>query len=168
MGNWNKKVCSCVKKCYVIVNSITEKEFLMLKGIPEIIPPELLKILAEMGHGDEIVISDAHFPAYSISDKVVHVGSVPSPEMLKAILKLMELDQYVEKPVMLMQVVPGDEADPEFLDEIHSVLGKDSSRIEYIERFAFYERAKRSYAVAVTGEKRKYGNIIVKKGVTLP
>lgn len=140
----------------------------MLKGIPEIIPPELLKILAEMGHGDEIVFSDAHFPAYSICPKVVHPGIVSSPEMLEAVLKLIELDQYVENPVMLMQVVPGDEADPGFREELYKVLGKDSSRIEYIERFAFYERAKKAYAVVVTGEKRKYGNIIVKKGVTMP
>ncbi|MBR2906111.1 MAG: fucose isomerase, partial [Lentisphaeria bacterium] len=82
--------------------------------------------------------------------------------------KLIELDQYVDNPVMLMQPVPGDEVDPALLREIKSVLGKDASRIEYIERFAFYERAKKAFAVVVTGEKRKYGNIIVKKGVTMP
>ena len=140
----------------------------MLKGVPEIIPPALLKILDEMGHGDELVISDAHFPAYSVHPKVVHVGIVPSPAMLEAVLKLIELDQYVENPVSLMAPVPGDEVDPQLLAEIRSVLGKDASRIEYIERFAFYERAKKTFAVVVTGEKRKYGNIIVKKGVTMP
>ncbi len=140
----------------------------MLKGVPEIIPPALLKVLAEMGHGDEIVISDAHFPACSICPNTIHLGIVPSPEMLDAVLKLVELDQYVDNPVMLMQPVSGDEVDPELLQEIKSVLGKDASRIEYIERFAFYERAKKAYAVVVTGEKRKYGNIIVKKGVTMP
>ncbi|MBP5182078.1 MAG: L-fucose mutarotase [Lentisphaeria bacterium] len=140
----------------------------MLKGVPEIIPPALLKILDEMGHGDELVISDAHFPAYSVHPKVVHVGIVPSPAMLEAVLKLLELDQYVENPVSLMAPVPGDEVDPQLLAEIRSVLGKDASRIEYIERFAFYERAKKTFAVVVTGEKRKYGNIIVKKGVTMP
>lgn len=140
----------------------------MLKGIPQIIPPALLKILAEMGHGDEIVISDAHFPAYSVNQNVVYVGIVPSPRMLEAILKLVELDQYADKPAVLMQPVPGDEVDPELLQEFNSVLGKDASRVEYIERFAFYERAKKAFAVVVTGEKRKYGNIIVKKGVTMP
>ncbi|MBO4304696.1 MAG: L-fucose mutarotase [Lentisphaeria bacterium] len=140
----------------------------MLKGVPEIIPPALLKILDEMGHGDELVISDAHFPAYSVHPKVVHVGIVPSPAMLEAVLKLLELDQYVENPVSLMAPVPGDEVDPQLLAEIRSVLGKDASRIEYIERFAFYERARKTFAVVVTGEKRKYGNIIVKKGVTMP
>ena len=140
----------------------------MLKGIPEIISPDLLKILAQMGHGDEIVISDAHFPAYSICDNVVRADAVSSPAMMTAILKLMELDQYVDQPVMLMEPVPGDAVDPELLGEIKSSLGKDASRIGYIERFAFYERAKKAFAVVVTGECRIYGNIIVKKGVTLP
>ena len=140
----------------------------MLKGVPAIISPDLLKILAQMGHGDEIVISDAHFPAYSISSNVVRADACSSPEMMAAILKLMELDQYVEKPVMMMEPVPGDAVDPELLAEIKNFLGKDSGRIEYIERFAFYERAKKSFAVVVTGENRIYGNIIIKKGVTQP
>ena len=138
----------------------------MLKGVPRIIPPELLKILAQMGHGDELVISDAHFPAHSISGNVVRADAVGSPEMMKAILKLIELDQYVDKPVMLMQPIPGDSVDPELLAEIKGVLGGDESRIDYIERFAFYERAKKSFAVVVSGETRIYGNIIIKKGVT--
>lgn len=138
----------------------------MLKGVPRIIPPELLKILAQMGHGDELVISDAHFPAHSISSNVVRADAVGSPEMMKAILKLIELDQYVDKPVMLMQPVPGDSIDAELLAEIKTALGKDAERIDYIERFAFYERAKKSFAVIVSGETRIYGNIIIKKGVT--
>ena len=140
----------------------------MLKGVPAIIPPELLKVLSEMGHGDEIVISDAHFPACSVNSRVIHVGIVPSPEMLKAFIKLIELDQYVEKPVMMMEPVPGDEIDPDLMKDCKRVLGKDAERIDYIERFAFYERAKKTFAVVVTGEGRKYGNIIVKKGVTMP
>ena len=137
----------------------------MLKGVPRIIPPELLKILAQMGHGDELVISDAHFPAHSISSNVVRADAVGSPEMMKAILKLIELDQYVDKPVMLMQPVPGDSIDAELLAEIEAALGKDAERIDYIERFAFYERAKKSFAVIVSGETRINGNIIIKKGV---
>ena len=141
----------------------------MLKGVPAIIPPELLKVLSEMGHGDEIVISDAHFPACSVNSRVIHVGIVPSPEMLKAFIKLIELDQYVEKPVVMMAPVPGDEVDPELLAECREVLGADDAeRIDFIERFAFYDRAKTAYAVVVTGEQRKYGNILVKKGVTMP
>jgi len=148
--------------------SAKKRKNIMLKGIPEIISPELLKILAQMGHGDEIVLSDAHFPAYSISSNVVRADASSSPEMMAAILKLMELDQYVDKPVMLMEPLPGDAVDPELLSEIKNELGKDADRIGYIERFAFYERAKKSFAVVVTGESRIYGNIIIKKGVTLP
>ena len=140
----------------------------MLKGIPAIISPDLLRILASMGHGDELVISDAHFPAHSISSNVIHADAVTSPAMLEAICKLIELDQYVDKPVMLMQPVPGDQVDPELLGEIKNTLDSDSDRIDYIERFAFYERAKKSFAVVVTGESRIYGNIIIKKGVTMP
>ncbi len=140
----------------------------MLKGIPPVISPDLLKILAEMGHGDELVISDAHFPAYSVNDQVLRADAVSSPELLAAILKLIELDQYVEKPVVMMAPVPGDAVDPEIAAECRAVLGKDADRIDFVERFAFYERTKRAYAVVVSGEGRKYGNILVKKGVTLP
>ena len=140
----------------------------MLKGIPPIISPELLKILAEMGHGDELIISDAHFPAYSVSRQVVRADAVSSPEMMAAILKLIELDQYVEKPVAMMAPVPGDTVDAEIAAECSAVLGKDADRIDYMERFAFYDRAKQAYAVVITGEGRKYGNILIKKGVTLP
>ena len=140
----------------------------MLKGIPPIISPELLKILAEMGHGDELVISDAHFPAYSVSRQVVRADAVSSPEMMAAILKLIELDQYVERPVAMMAPVPGDTVDSEIAAECSYVLGKDADRIDYMERFAFYDRAKQAFAVVITGEGRKYGNILIKKGVTLP
>jgi L-fucose mutarotase len=140
----------------------------MLKGVPAIISPDLLRILACMGHGDELVISDAHFPAHTVSNNVIHADAVTSPTMLEAICKLIELDQYVDKPVMLMQPVPGDQVDPELLGEIKRVLDQNSDRIDYIERFAFYERAKKSFAVVVTGESRIYGNIIIKKGVTMP
>ena len=140
----------------------------MLKGIPLIISPELLKILAEMGHGDELVISDAHFPAYSVSRQVVRADAVSSPEMMAAILKLIELDQYVERPVAMMAPVPGDTVDSGIAAECRAVLGKDADRIDYMERFAFYDRAKRAYAVVITGEARKYGNILIKKGVTQP
>jgi L-fucose mutarotase len=140
----------------------------MLKGVPSIISPDLLAILAQMGHGDELVISDAHFPAYSVNSKVVRVDAASSPEMMKAITKLIELDQYVEKPVMMMAPVPGDSLDPELMAECREILGENADRIDFIERFAFYDRAKTAYAVVVTGESRIYGNIIVKKGVTMP
>ena len=140
----------------------------MLKGVPAIISPDLLAILAQMGHGDELVISDAHFPAYSVNPNVVRVDAATSPELLKAILKLIELDQYVDNPVMMMAPVPGDNLDPELMAEVKEHLGKDADRIDYIERFAFYDRAKEAFAVVVSGESRIYGNIIIKKGVTQP
>lgn len=140
----------------------------MLKGVPSVISPDLLRILAQMGHGDELVISDAHFPAYSISSNVVRIDALTSSEVMEAILKLIELDQYVEKPVVMMQPVPGDEIDPDLMKDCRKVLGKDADRIDYIERFAFYERARKTFAVVLTGEGRKYGNIIIKKGVTMP
>lgn len=140
----------------------------MLKGIPPVISPDLLKILAEMGHGDELVVSDAHFPAYSVNAQVVRADAVSSPAMMAAILQLIELDQYVDKPVVMMAPVEGDAVDPGIAAECCDILGRDAGRIDYIERFAFYERAKRAYAVVVTGEGRKYGNIIIKKGVTMP
>ena len=140
----------------------------MLKGIPAIVSPDLLFLLAQMGHGDELVISDAHFPAYSVNSRVIRVDAASSPALLGAVLKLIELDQYVEKPVAMMAPVPGDSLDPELMAECRSTLGNESERIDFIERFAFYERAKKAFAVVVSGEGRTYGNIIVKKGVTLP
>lgn len=140
----------------------------MLKGIPPVISPDLLKILAEMGHGDELVISDAHFPAYSMNSRVVRADMVSSPDLMAAITKLIELDQYVDKPVMLMQPVPGDEIDPDLMSEIKNNLGGAVERIDFIERNAFYERSKKAFAVVVSGESRIYGNIILKKGVTMP
>lgn len=139
----------------------------MLKGVPAIIHPDFLKILAQMGHGDEIVIADAHFPSYSINSNVVRVDKASSPEIMAAVVKLIELDQYVDKPVMLMEPVPGDTLDPELHSEVISITGSPD-RIDYIERFAFYERAKKAFAVVVSGESRIYGNIILKKGVTMP
>ena len=136
----------------------------MLKGIPAIIHPDFLKILAQMGHGDEIVIADAHFPSYSINSNVVRVDKASSPEIMAAVVKLIELDQYVEKPVVMMAPVPGDTLDPDVEKRYRAALSYDG-KIEQVERYAFYERAKKAYAVVLTGETAKYGNIIIKKGV---
>ena len=138
----------------------------MLKGIPALISPDLLCILAQMGHGDELVISDAHFPAYSVNPRVIRLDAVSSPKVMEAILQLIELDQYVEKPVAMMAPVPGDSLNPELQEECRKILGKNAGRIDYVERFAFYERARKAFAVVVSGESRTYGNIILKKGVT--
>lgn len=116
----------------------------MLKGIPSILSPELLKILMEMGHGDEIIIADGNFPAASHAQRLVRCDGHGVPEVLEAILKLLPLDQYVEKPVALMDVVPGDPIVPVIWDQYKAEIAKYGDvEIEYMERFAFYERAKR-------------------------
>ena len=139
----------------------------MLKGISPIISPELLKILMEMGHGDEICIGDGNFPAASIAQRLVRLDGHGVTEILDAILQLMPLDTYVEAPVSLMQVVPGDPVVPTIWDDYKAVVKKyeGDRKIENIERFAFYEKAKKCYAVVATGETAIYANIILKKGV---
>jgi L-fucose mutarotase len=139
----------------------------MLKNIPEVISPELMKTLMEMGHDDEIVLADGNFPAASIAKRLIRCeGGVP--ELLEAILKFLPLDQYVEHPVALMAVVPGDKVKPTIWEEYRKIIkasGEKFTDFEFVERFAFYERAKNAYAVVATSEKALYANIILKKGV---
>ena len=145
----------------------------MLLGIPKILSPELLKILMEMGHGDELVIADGNFPSSSIAQStptkiLIRADGHNVPELLDAILKFFPLDQYVEKPAGLMAVVPGDTIKPTIWDTYREIVKKhqkDFKDFEMIERFAFYERAKKAYAVLATGESALYANIILKKGV---
>jgi L-fucose mutarotase len=143
----------------------------MLKGIPKIISSELLKIMAEMGHGDELVIADGNFPCHSVGKNsiVIRADGHGVPEILDAILKLIPLDVYVEKPVALMAVAKGDTCGtPEIWKEYVEILEKnepDHHEIEYVERFAFYDRAAKSYLIIATGEKAIYANILLKKGV---
>jgi len=139
----------------------------MLKGIPAILSPELLKILMEMGHGDEIVLADGNFPAASMARNLVRLDGHDIPHILEAVLKLFPLDQYVDKPAALMGVVPGDDYVPVIQDEYRKIVAKyeKNANIEEMERFAFYERAKNAYAIVATGEGAKYANIILKKGV---
>ncbi|MGN1305883.1 MAG: L-fucose mutarotase [Oscillospiraceae bacterium] len=140
----------------------------MLKNIPKIISPELLKTLMEMGHGDEIVIGDGNFPAETYGKRVIRCDGHGVPELLDAIMQLFPLDTYTEKPVMLMEVVPGDPVVPVIWDEYKEIINKyepENCKIDMIERFAFYERAKQAYAVIATGEEAIYANIILKKGV---
>lgn len=140
----------------------------MLKGIPSIISPELLKILMEMGHSDEIVIGDGNFPAAGIAKRLVRCDGHSVPAILDAILKLMPLDTYVDAPVALMEVVPGDNVVPVIWDEYREIIKKyQDVKIEYVERFAFYDRAKEAYAVVTTGETALYANVILKKGVVI-
>jgi L-fucose mutarotase len=139
----------------------------MLKGIPRIISPELLKVLMEMGHGDDIVIGDGNFPAASVARRLIRCDGHNVPDLLDAVLQLFPLDTFVERPVALMAVVPGDNYQPVIWETYRAIIQKHEkfSDFEYIERFAFYERTRAAYAVVATGEMARYANIILKKGL---
>ena len=141
----------------------------MLKGIPSILSPVLLKILMEMGHGDTLVIGDGNFPAASIAknSQLVRLDGHGVPEVLDAILRLFPLDPYVEAPVSLMEVVPGDPVETPIWDDYARIVEKHEpgTKISHIERFQFYEVAKKAFAVVATGETALYANIILQKGV---
>ena len=136
----------------------------MLKGISPLVSPDLLKALCEMGHGDEIILSDAHFPAHTLGVPVLRADGIPVADLLAGILPLLELDAYVDHPVVMMASVPGDSLDDALMAKVHALV--PAEKVEHIERFAFYERARKVFAVVVTGETAKYGNILLKKGVT--
>jgi L-fucose mutarotase len=141
----------------------------MLIGISPVLSPELLALLCRMGHGDEIVLADAHFPGETFGRRVLRADGVRIPELLDGILPLFVLDSYVENPLIMMAAMPGDALDPAVEASYRAVVDKhwpDTPPIQRIERFAFYERTKEAFAVLMTGETAKYGNIILKKGVT--
>ena len=143
----------------------------MLKGIPSILSPELLKVLCEMGHSDRIVIADGNFPSESVGKnaKVIRCDGHGVPELLDAILQLFPLDKYVEKPVLLMEVMKGDNAKTPIWDEYKSIIAKHDERgadvVGTIERFEFYRQAKEAYAIIATSEKAIYANVMLQKGV---
>ena len=140
----------------------------MLKGIHPAIGPELLKVLAEMGHGDEIVLADAHFPGHSFNDQVLRADGVKITTLLDGILPLFELDSY-DDPLIMMQAVEGDSLDPTVESSYRTEIEKhvpDAPEVLRIGRFEFYDRAEKAAAVVMTGEIAKYGNIVLKKGVT--
>lgn len=140
----------------------------MLKNISPIISPELLKILMEMGHGDEIVIGDGNFPAASNAQRLVRLDGHGVDEILAAILKLMPLDTYVDAPVALMDNGDASNPPPIWADYKKTVLAEEGEKnFELVERFAFYDRAKKAYAIIATGETAIYANIILKKGVVI-
>lgn len=136
----------------------------MLKNISPLISPSLLKTLAEMGHGDEIVFSDAHFPGHTFNTNVLRADGLTADALLAAIIPLFELDAYAT-PVIMMTPVQGDSLDPSVEAKYRKALQYEGT-IDQIDRYAFYDRAKQAYAVVITGETAKYGNIILKKGVT--
>ncbi|MCK6264594.1 L-fucose mutarotase [Vibrio sp. ZSDE26] len=137
----------------------------MLKTVNPIIEPELLYILAKMGHGDEVILSDIHFPAHSFNNNVLQARGCEVSALADAITDLIELDQYVVDKAVMMQTV-GDDVHPEGLIDEYTQSLPTGTEISFIERFAFYERAKNASCVVVTGTTRKYGNLILKKGVT--
>jgi len=140
----------------------------MLKGIAPCISPDLLKVLAEMGHGDEVVLADAHFPGHTMNERVLRADGLSVTTLLDGILPLFDLDTYAD-PLVMMEAVQGDQLDPaveeQYLEVVrrHDPGAKPPSRIN---RFAFYDRARIAFAVVMTGETRKYGNLLLKKGVT--
>ena len=141
----------------------------MLIGIAPCISPELLSALHKMGHGDEIVLADAFFPGDSVGERVIRADGIRIPELLDGILALINLDSYVEAPVAMMAPVPGDPLDPAVEAAYRAKIDKHwpgTPAVARVERFAFYERARKAYAVVMTGETVKYGNVILKKGVT--
>jgi L-fucose mutarotase len=142
----------------------------MLKGISPFLSPELLALLCRMGHGDELVIGDAHFPAETFATKhCVRADGLTVPQLLDAILPLFELDSYDVAPVLTMEAVPGDSLDPKIEASYRAVCDKHGyawAKMARLERFGFYERAKKAFVVVQSGDTHKYANVILKKGVT--
>ncbi|MFZ2286267.1 MAG: L-fucose mutarotase [Bacteroidales bacterium] len=141
----------------------------MLKGISPLISPQLLEVMARMGHGDELVLADAHFPGETLGKRVIRADGLRIADLLEAILPLFELDSYVPHPVVMMEPVAGDRVDPQVEDSyLKSILvtNPDLPPIKRLDRYTFYERAMNAFAVVMTGETAKYGNIILIKGVT--
>ena len=143
----------------------------MLKNIPPILSPDMLKVLCEMGHGDRLVLADANFPSASVGKNaiVLRADGHSATELLDAILQVFPLDTYVEHSVSLMQVIPGDPVETPIWEDYKAIVkqrdGKDAAAFGEIERFAFYEEAKKAYAVIATGERALYAHLILQKGV---
>ena len=145
----------------------------MLKNIPEILSPQLLKVLCEMGHSDSLVISDGNFPSESLGKDaiVIRCDGHGVPEILDAILQLFPLDTYVEKPVSLMEVMPGDKVETPIWEDYKNIVKKYDNRGEKavgnIERFKFYDEAKKAYTIIATSERALYANVMLQKGVVI-
>lgn len=141
----------------------------MLKNVPKIVSPELLKVLCEMGHGDEIVIADGNFPSANLAKNLVRADGISACDMLDAVMQLFPLDQYDSNNFVLMQKCEGDTADTSIWNDYVNIVKKYEPNAEptFVERFDYYERAKKAYAVIATGEEKQYANIILKKGCVL-
>lgn len=143
----------------------------MLKGLDPLLGPELLAILRAMGHGDELAIVDANFPAAASAQRLVRLDGIAAPRMLEAVLSVLPLDDFVDTPATRMAVVDDPQAVPEICREFAALVAKAALRplpLAAIERFAFYERTRQAFAVVATGETRLYGNILLRKGVIRP
>ena len=142
----------------------------MLKGLPPLLGPDLLWTLRAMGHGDELTIVDANFPGASAGPKLIRLDSATAPEVLDAILTLLPLDQYDDVAAISMQVVGDPDRREPIVEEFEEIVKKQEPghRVHSLERFAFYERANTGFAIVQTGERRQYGNLILKKGVVKP
>ena len=143
----------------------------MLKGLDPLLSPDLLQILRAMGHGDEIVVADANFPAASMARRLIRLDGVSAVAAADAILSVMPLDDFAPEAAWRMEVVgdPGAEQ-PIFAEFRRMITAREGERFRLaaLERFAFYERAKAAFAIVATGEERLYGNLILKKGVVRP
>lgn len=141
----------------------------MLKGISPLLCPELLAELCRMGHGDEIVLADAHFPGHTFNNNVIRADGLQIADLLDAVLPLLELDRYVDSPLVMMAAVAGDTLDPAveaaYVERVKR-HAPDTPPITRVDRFVFYERAQKAFAVVMTGDTAKYGNLLLKKGVT--
>ena len=140
----------------------------MLRNIDPVVSPELLDVLFRMGHGDEIVLADAFFPGDTFGERVIRADGIGIPRLLEGIMPLITLDSYVESPLFMMAPVPGDELDMNVEKAYREALDRtwpETPAVARVERFAFYEQAKSAFAVVMTGETQKYGNLILKKGV---
>lgn len=139
----------------------------MLKNINPLLGPQLLKILREMGHGDEIAIVDANYPAQSSTNLLVRMEGVTATEVLEAVISVLPLDQYVEHSAFSMQVVGAPEEEPEIVSDFKGIVSPYEPEAKWaaIERFNFYDQVNKAYAIVATGEGRLYGNVILKKGV---
>lgn len=140
----------------------------MLKGVPKLISPDLIKVLMEMGHGDEIVLADGNFPASSHAQRLIRCDGHGTLGLLEAILQFFPLDAYVKHPTCLMEVVPEHTVDTPIWEQYRRIIeneAKIKEPFEYLERFSFYERAKKAYAIVASSEEALYANIILKKGI---
>jgi L-fucose mutarotase len=143
----------------------------MLKGLDPLLSADLLHVLRAMGHGDELVIVDANFPAASVARRLVRLDGVSATRALEAALSVMPLDDFADAPCARMQVVDDPDAVPEICQEFQTIIDRAEGgrfQLAKIERFAFYERARQAFAVAQTGETRLYGNVLLRMGVIRP